>query len=148
MENDGRRSDFPEEKTEDLVLKIETGNDKDIRKMFKNFKLFPVVIFGLCNIQCVDGKANELLWWKHDCTNSLKECRSVQERNGSDEDMCETFKKEARPIFCRGTNESTGFNACVNITKNVKKENRNRTDPKTDPCAAAVTVCMEAADKR
>lgn len=116
--------------------------------IFSKFRLLPVVVFGLCNIQCVDGNAEVLLWWKRDCMSSLSECRHVQDRNGSDEEMCETFKQEAKPIFCRGSNKSTGFNACVNITKNVKKENRKPTDPKTDPCAAAVTVCMEAADKR
>ena len=117
--------------------------------MFSKFKILTVLVFGLCNIQCVDGNATEWLWWKHDCTNSLTQCRSVQNRNGSDKDMCENFNKESRPfIFCRGNNDRTGFNACVNITKNVVKQQRNPFDPKKDPCAAAFTVCMEYADKR
>ena len=117
--------------------------------MFSKFKLWSVMVFGIYIIQCVEGNATEWLWWKHDCTNSLTQCRSGQNRNGSDNDMCENFKKESRPFtFCRGTNESTGFNACIDLTKKVVKEKRNRTDPKADPCAAAYTVCMEYADKR
>lgn len=118
--------------------------------LFSKFKIFPSLFFVIYIFQYGDCNATPVtipLWSPVVCQWGLTQCRQLQMIHDYGKEVCENFNKKNQPYLCAGTDKDTGFEACLNIIKTIPKQKRNPIDPKTDPCAAGYTICMESAFK-